>query len=255
MKAIFSRRMIQLSLISTRGVSAWILPSVGRRSSFPNARLFSSNRLLDTSELQNTFCALRHGRSLANEAKIISSHPEVATIQHGLSQVGQDQAEQAGRDVVKYFKDSEAHSYDGICILTSDYLRAMETALYVAKAVVGADLPLFNDGVVFERRLRERWFGEWDGGSDVHYPDVWKDDAVDSSHTLRGVESVDSVMDRTTECVLEWDDRLDNQLVLLVAHGDVLQIVQTAFAKMDGTKHRSLEHLETATLRPIALAP
>jgi hypothetical protein len=41
--------------------------------------------------------------------------------------------------------------------------------------------------------------------------------------------------------------------VVLVAHGDVLQILQTAFARVDVTRHRSIEHLPTATLR--ALGP
>ena len=70
---------------------------------------------------------------------------------------------------------------------------------------------------------------------------------------MRGVESVDSVMNRTTECILDWDTRLQNHLIILVAHGDVLQITQTAFAKMDGSKHRNLDHLETATLRALEL--
>lgn len=248
--------MLQLGLVVSRqqrGVSAFAPFAMARQST---TRLFSSNRLLDTSaQLHNTFAALRHGRSLANEAQLISSHPDVATVQHGLSDVGIEQAQKAGRDVVEYYR---SQNFNGICILTSDYLRAMETALHVAKAVSGSDtdIPLYNNGVVFERRLRERWFGDWDGGSDIHYPDVWKDDAIDADHTNRGVESVNAVMDRTTECVLEWDTKLDNLLILLVAHGDVLQIAQTAFAKVDGRDHRTaVEHLETATLRPIVLAP
>ena len=40
-------------------------------------------------------------------------------------------------------------------------------------------------------------------------------------------------------------------MVVLVAHGDVLQIAQTAFADVDPRTHRSLEHLETATLRKL----
>ena len=87
----------------------------------------------------------------------------------------------------------------------------------------------------------------------MHYQDVWNDDALDPSHTVANVESVNSVLDRTTTCVLEWDPKFSNQLVLLVAHGDVLQITQTAFLKKDGSLHRTLEHLETATLRPLAL--
>ena len=235
-----------LSFFVPRRISAWTVPA----TRISTTRLFNSNRLLSVDSLRNTYCALRHGRSLANEAKLISSNPDIATTTHGLSKVGREQAGAAGTCVIDYFVN---RNFDGIVILASDYLRAKETATIVSEAVLAAGLPLLDDGAILETRLRERWFGEWDGGSDQHYPDVWKDDAVDSSHTLRGVESVDSVMNRTTECILDWDTRLQNHLIILVAHGDVLQITQTAFAKMDGSNHRNLDHLETATLRALEL--
>ena len=109
-------------------------------------------------------------------------------------------------------------------------------------------------GLVMETRLRERWFGEWDETSDANYPNVWKDDAVDPDHTIKGVESVHQVMARTTECITEWDELFEDCLIVCVAHGDVLQILQTAFCKMDGSQHRSMEHLETAKLRKLELA-
>lgn len=129
-------------------------------------------------------------------------------------------------------------------------------------------------------RLRERWFGEWDGKADVHYQDVWKEDATDPYHTQKDVESVWSVVDRATALVCDWDERINANFnthvnenenenlngnadyddggclwVICVAHGDVLQILQTAFCHntMDPSEHRSLEHLETATMRPFQL--
>ena len=39
---------------------------------------------------------------------------------------------------------------------------------------------------------------------------------------------------------------------MLVAHGDVLQILQTHFAGVDVSAHRQLDHLPTATLRELA---
>ncbi len=210
------------------------------------------NRLKKTESLNNSYCALRHGRSLANEANIISSHPDIATKSHGLSDVGQEQAIKAGISLVEYYS---LQNFDGIVILTSDYLRAKQTAAHVAKAALSSNLPLWSNDIILETRLRERWFGDWDGGEDSHYPDVWKEDANNPNHTLRGVESVNSVMGRTTECILTWDAQFVNHLILLVAHGDVLQITQAAFSKMDGSKHRDIDHLETATLRPLKLMP
>ena len=246
----------------------------GGRSSCGGVRRFlassssspsSPNRLLELDSLRNRYCALRHGQSLANVAKLISSHPQHATVQHGLSQTGILQAKAAGKDVIEYyFQQAESLLLQGIAVLSSDYLRAKETAQHVVDAIVlhndnnddSKKIPLYGGGVVLEERLRERWFGDWDGGSDVHYPDVWRDDVMDPSHTHQNVESVNAVTDRTTACIVEWDQQrgLDNHLVVLVAHGDVLQITQTAFSKhVDGSQHRSLPHLETATLRPLHL--
>ena len=77
-------------------------------------------------------------------------------------------------------------------------------------------------------------------------------------------ESLHSVLARTTEFVLSLEaqsfagpsDQAEEGLpwqVFLVAHGDVLQIVQPAFARVDVCTHRSLPHLETATIRKLDL--
>lgn len=244
-----------LSLGSSRS-AAWVQPShqiSSRKILRQKSSLFVyQNNLLPVSSLQNEYFALRHGQSKANVAKIIASSPEIACTNYGLSPAGKDQAIRAGQDVVQRYQEQ---TYQGVLILASDLLRAKETAETVAEAVQKASIPLYNNGVVIETRLRERGFGEWDGGSDEHYNDVWKDDAIDPTHTIQGVESVVSVMDRSSTCVLEWDIIVQNYFVICVAHGDVLQMLQTSFSKMDGSKHRTLDHLETATLRPLLLAP
>lgn len=152
--------------------------------------------------------------------------------------------------------------------------------------------------------LRERWFGELDGGPDSEYPSVWVCDAQDAAHTQYGVESVDAVRARVLGLVRRIHAELENEgdggegsrspgiesghhgvrgggvevggggvgggravsggegggggdrvgsprrwIVLFVAHGDVLQIGQTLFAGMPGSRHRELPHLPTATLR------
>jgi len=261
-----------------------------------------STSSLPANNLRNRFFALRHGQSLANVAGLIASNPDIACHKYGLSEEGKKQAQKAGDQLVRDFLDARGQQSDtngrlrGIAIVASDLLRAKETAQIAADAIHSHnsqqgsdgdggddddDVPLYSGAIVIDTRLRERGFGDWDGGSDAHYHDVWKDDAKDPSHTVRGVESVWSVTDRATRCVLEWDQRLaaeagdteqqqdsvgaesgngaavpDPHLywVVCVAHGDVLQILQTAFcASMGPSQHRSMEHLETATLRPLEL--
>jgi broad specificity phosphatase PhoE len=217
-----------------------------------------SNALLELPKLSMQYFVLRHGQSLANVEGIISSDPSISTVQHGLSEAGQAQARKAGQDVCQQLAGKR------VAIWSSDFLRARETAQHVADAILKPShthehehgVSLYQDQVLLETRLRERFFGTLNGGPDSEYPSVWKYDALDSAHEEFGVESVDSVMTRTTQLVTElnaYDQEVD--ACILVAHGDVLQIIQTAFQKWDGRYHRQLPHLDTAVLRPLHLSP
>jgi probable phosphoglycerate mutase len=230
------------------------------------------NHLLPIEKLNNTYFALRHGQSMANVQGIIASDPSVACLDYGLSPVGQEQARKAGKDLVDRYLKEQKSNVRGVAVVSSDLLRAKETAQHVADAIVTAGVPtnsttnnsdntaividLYGDGVIFDTRLRERYFGDWDWKDDTHYDDVWNDDVTNPYHTHGDVESVWSVTDRATEFVRDWDSKLSGYWIVCVAHGDVLQILQTAFTRsMDPSQHRSLQHLETATLRPLELGP
>ena len=212
------------------------------------------------SSLKNKFYALRHGQSLANVAKIISSDPKISTVEHGLSDVGREQVKASvAAFSVTHMKNKDDEKYSGVAVYASDFTRAKETAAIFAKGLKEANIPVKGGDVISEIRLRERYFGKWNGKSDIHYNDVWKFDCEDPNHTEEDVESVNSVMERTSGLVLEIEEQLksnsdETYKVILVAHGDVLQILQTAFQKKNGSVHRSLEHLETATVREFVLS-
>jgi probable phosphoglycerate mutase len=207
----------------------------------------SCNLLLNRSALRNTFYALRHGRSLANEAGIIAASPEAACSRYGLSPKGFEQARKVGGQLLSALEGQN------VTLVSSDLLRAVETARTVQKSLQDAGCAV---ELTLDTQLRERGFGIWDGLSDSNYPRVWKNDEIDSSHTIDGVESVDSVTQRATSCVVDLDKLyIGNHVFVLVAHGDVLQILQTAFLKREGKFHRQVEHLETAQLRLLQLAP
>lgn len=237
------------------------------------------HNLLETlPNLRNKYFAIRHGQSEANVQKIISSHPDVSTVTHGLSSVGIEQARQAGKELAAAFSTdvTNAHvdpevpfsSTRNIVIVSSDYLRAKETAELIAEEFqkvsncneTSSKSCLFNaQPFRLEKRLRERSFGSFHGSSDTNYAKVWQLDEQDANHTEWDVESVNSVLSRTTQLILDLekefandvDSRSTHTIVLLIAHGDVLQILQTAFAKMDGKRHRTLPHLETASPREL----
>ena len=195
---------------------------------------------------------LRHGQSLANVEGVISSEPTKAIAEHGLSEAGRQQAEAAGGDLLAALEETGCI---GVAICTSDFRRARETAEAAHAAARAAGVRLWPpDGARLEVALRERWFGEHDATADSNYDKVWVDDKLSATHEVAGVESVASVAARTDGLL----DRLDAEpelsgpwLVLLVAHGDILQITQAAQEGHDIRTHRSLEHLQTATLREL----
>ena len=95
-----------------------------------------------TKGLRHTYFGLRHGQSLANVEKIICSNPEIATKHFGLSKKGNEQAENAGWELIEDFVNTRAYCQQnqiphpmGIAICASDFLRAKETALGLVDAV------------------------------------------------------------------------------------------------------------------------
>ncbi|KAG0031047.1 hypothetical protein BGZ81_001834 [Podila clonocystis] len=115
-----------------------------------------------------------------------------------------------------------------------------------------------------ELDLRERFFGEFEmqTPSDDLYTAVWKQDAVDPFHDKFGVESVAMVTQRTTRVIRNEEQKdegakedMEETFVILVSHGDALQILQTAMRGWSGDRHRQLEHLNTANWREVEWCP
>ncbi|MBT8434060.1 MAG: histidine phosphatase family protein, partial [Gammaproteobacteria bacterium] len=195
------------------------------------------NYLLEIDCLSNRYFAMRHGHSIANQQGIIVSHPDNGRERFGLSEPGREQLKQS-------LQNSGLLDIKPI-IVSSDFLRAKESA-EIASTVLQAD-----GTINLDKRLRERNFGELELTADRGYADVWREDAENPDHQLRGVESVNQVMTRVTSAVAEYENRFADATILLVSHGDALQILQTAFARMDGSSHRQLEHLRTGQIRQL----
>eukprot|EP00049_Salpingoeca_infusionum_P007521 m.122387 g.122387 ORF g.122387 m.122387 type:complete len:343 (-) comp13730_c0_seq1:385-1413(-) len=193
---------------------------------------------------KNTFYLVRHGESQANQAKLIISGTEGVT-GYGLTAKGKRQARLAGENLRTDLHESNQVE-ENFVLLSSDFLRAKETAQIIAEAV-GYGTPNFDE------RLRERYFGELDQGPNNHYHDVWAQDALDSSHTKFAVESCDSVLVRTSGLILELEEKYNGKTFVLVAHGDTLQILQTWFVGCPASQHRDLPSLGTAEIRKMVL--
>lgn len=197
------------------------------------------NQLLALSHLKNRYFAMRHGHSLANQQGIIVSYPENGCERFGLSELGQSQVKQS------LMRKNDLDS--STIVLSSDFSRACETARIVHQMLdCAADIS-------FESRLRERHFGELEMASDDRYKEVWQEDALNPDNQPNGSESVNQVMARVTALVANCEECYADETILLVSHGDALQILQTAFARLDGARHRQLQHLHTAEIRRLTL--
>jgi probable phosphoglycerate mutase len=198
------------------------------------------NHLAHLTALRNRYFVLRHGESLANVAGMIVSDPHHGVGQYGLTTHGQQQV----RHTLAQHHTLDPHTR----IYSSDFLRAQETArLAQAQLGVTADICLCLP-------LRERYFGHFEGTSTDNYQQVWSADSVDPWHTHHGVESVMAVLDRVTRFVRVLEQRWHGHTIVLVSHGDPLQILQTGFSKQSPATHRQLPPLQPAELRELQLA-
>lgn len=198
------------------------------------------NHLSGAERLANRYAAMRHGQSKANAAGIIVSRIE--TDRHGdygLSERGRQQVLAAARG---------CGLPGDTLICSSDFARARQTAEIVRDHLGAPE-------VVIAEALRERCFGEWEGSAAVNYARVWAADAADSAHPGGNVEPAAAVLDRVTAFIDDLEQRYSGRDVLLVSHGDTLQILQAGFGLIDPSRHRSLPPLETAEIRPLRRLP
>ena len=197
------------------------------------------NHLSGLDRLANRFSVMRHGQSKANVAGLIVSRVEQDRRgDYGLSELGRKQALAAALD---------CGLPGDTVICSSDFSRARQTAQIVAAQLGAAE-------VAIAQALRERSFGDWEGSATENYERVWAADATDPDHADGNVEPVAAVLDRTSALVVELERRYSGRDILLVSHGDPLQILQAGFLRIAPSRHRSLPALGTAEIRPLRLA-
>lgn len=134
-----------------------------------------------------------------------------------------------------------------LVVISSDFKRTKETAKIIHQHFqVKAPLHL-------ERSLRERNFGELNLTESSNYQKVWAHDAQDPNHTMFACESVMSVFSRTSALIesLEAEYRNKGKVIVLVSHGDTLQITLTAYAGVAPECHRTLDHLANCDVREL----
>ena len=186
---------------------------------------------------------MRHGQSTANVAGIILSDlDEGKKEEHTLTAEGEDQVRAS---VAQVRADGQLN--ENTVIYSSPFSRCKRTA-EIAHEVLDV-----RDEIIFDDRLRERWFGDWEKTPNSNYQKVWDVDKVDPGHEQKNVESAADVQKRTTAFIVDMEKKYSGRNILLVSHGDALQILQTGFKKASPAIHRDLQHLNTAEVRKLEL--
>ena len=180
---------------------------------------------------RNRYLLMRHGHSQANAQRKIISSPERGLTNYGLSEQGEQQLV----DVLAQWRWPEPTR-----VVHSDFLRTTHTAARVTEA--------FALEMQQEERLRERHFGELEGQADSHYPEVWAQDAQSAAHRQWQVEPLTSVAARMCATLEALEQRWQGETVLVVSHGDPLQILLTALAGKPLTQHREQPALLPASI-------
>jgi broad specificity phosphatase PhoE len=188
-------------------------------------------------QTKNRYYLMRHGESVANRQGLIVSAPENALNGFGLTNQGSQQVMKAALNTRL---DCET------IIVSSDYRRALETA-EIVKSVIDIAAPIATDS-----RLRERDFGNYELLEHRYYDDVWQNDISHPGESKNSVESVLDTLARGLETINSLDQRYSDKTILLVGHGDVLQILLAHYHQINPRFHRSLSSLGNADIRSLA---
>ncbi|XP_043713403.1 uncharacterized protein LOC122661950 [Telopea speciosissima] len=175
--------------------------------------------------LRNRYWILRHGKSIPNERGLI-----VASMENGilpefqLASEGVTQAQLAGESFQKKLKENKI-PLENVRICYSPFSRTRHTAEVVASVL---NLPFEDPQCKVVEELRERFFGpSFELQSHDKYPEIWDLDAKDPFIQPEGGESVADVVSRLATAMATIEAEFHGCTVLIVSHGDPLQILQT----------------------------
>ncbi|XP_059433887.1 uncharacterized protein LOC132167012 isoform X1 [Corylus avellana] len=178
-----------------------------------------------TSFVRNRYWILRHGKSIPNERGLIVSSMENGTrAEFQLASEGVQQAELAGELFLKALKESNT-PLENVRICYSPFSRTTHTAKVVASML---NLPFEGPQCKVMEDLRERFFGpSFELMSHDKYEEIWALDAKDPFMRPEGGESVDDVASRLANAIAIMESEFQGCAILIVSHGDPLQILQT----------------------------
>ncbi len=183
---------------------------------------------------RNHYYLLRHGHSLANETHVISS-----VLQDDHYPLTEDGIQTVTRSI-----QQSPLTHDTI-IFCSPFRRTMQTAA-IAQTLLGCrpsqSIPL----------LGERGFGKLNGCSTRLYPAIWVLDKANIDLSYYGVESAAAVSSRMMQVIRQSEQCHEDQTILVVSHGDPLQILVATITGLSPNLHRQIPSFHPGELTLLA---
>ncbi|XP_021774511.1 uncharacterized protein LOC110738419 [Chenopodium quinoa] len=178
-----------------------------------------------SSLLKNKYWILRHGKSIPNQKGLIVSSLENGVLpEYQLAELGVKQAQLAGEQFQKDLKDANI-PLENVRICYSPFARTAHTAKVVASVL---NLPFEGSQCKVFEDLRERYFGpSYELSSHDRYPEIWALDEKDPFQRPEGGECAADVVSRLLKAIGEMEAMFEGCSILIVSHGDPLQMLQT----------------------------
>lgn len=196
--------------------------------------------LSDISHLKNEYFVLRHGESEANAAGLISSNLERGVRTHGLTPKGASQVTSSVNEAKR-----KGWLNNKTMIFSSDFKRAAETA-DIARQILNAR------PIKFERALRERDLGMFDSKKGLPYTQIWpRTDEEANYHKVKDVEGPQQILSRLARLINKLEEKYTTERLLLVTHGDIIQVLQAAFAGLSSKPEmaRAIPYINQGEIR------
>lgn len=193
-----------------------------------------------TKKSGNEYFMMRHGESAKNVENIVSSDPTTNT----LTAHGRENVSIAARKLKKE-KITKIYS--------SPLIRTRETALLMAK-----EIGLPESSVVFDDRLREINFGEFEGKSFTDFVAYRENHMATFTESFVGGESYQDVRRRIGEFLYEIEGRDSHQHILIVTHSvglESLAAVSQGADLSDFKKIVNTSTFKTGEVHPLIFVP
>ena len=186
---------------------------------------------------------MRHGQSKANEAGVIVSRIETDRGgDWGLSELGRRQALAAAE---------RCGLPADTVICSSDFSRARQTAEIVRAHLGAAEVTIVRGAA---RAVLRRPGGDPGGElrAGLEADNAGAGTGAPSTRSAASSPRPPCSTGRPRSSPT-WNGGTRGRDILLVSHGDTLQILQAGFLRMDPSSHRRLPHLDTAQIRELRL--